>query len=99
MMTSVAWADSIKKFRTRQGISTNIMTTEEIGGNTTSAIESFINDAYANWQEPPAAVLLMADYGSSGSSITSQFIITIAFQITFMQMWIMTTCLISFLQE
>jgi len=69
--TFLAWADSIKKFRTRQGISTQILTTTEIGGNTTSAIETFINEAYENWDVPPAAVLLMADYGSSGNSITS----------------------------
>lgn len=59
----VAWADSIKKFRNRQGILTQVYTLEEVGGNTTSAIENFINDAYNNWDIPPAAALLLGDYG------------------------------------
>ncbi len=67
----LSWADSIRIFRTKQGILTNVVTTTEIGGNSTSVIESYINDAYNNWDIPPAAVLLMADYGNSGNSITS----------------------------
>ncbi|PLW97979.1 MAG: hypothetical protein C0593_07020 [Marinilabiliales bacterium] len=59
----VAWADSIKNFRNRQGILTQVFTLEEVGGNTTSAIENFINDAYNNWDIPPAAALLLGDYG------------------------------------
>jgi len=60
----LAWADSIKNFRNRQGILTQVFTLEEVGGNTTSAIENFINDAYNNWDIPPAATLLLGDYGS-----------------------------------
>ncbi len=67
----LAWADTIKVFRQRQGITTNVVTTDEVGGNTTSAIESYINDAYNNWDIPPSAVLLMADYGTSGNTIVS----------------------------
>ncbi|HSD64725.1 MAG TPA: C25 family cysteine peptidase [Ignavibacteriaceae bacterium] len=67
----LAWADSIKQFRTEQGIRTGIVTTTEVGGNTTTAIENYINNAYNNWSIPPAAVLFLADYGTSGSTITS----------------------------
>lgn len=67
----LAWADSIKNFRTEQGIYTGIVTTTEIGGNSTSAIENYINNAYNNWDNPPAAVLLIGDYGSSATTITS----------------------------
>ena len=67
----LAWADTIKVFRQRQGIITKIVTIDDVGGNTTSAIETYINDAYNNWDMPPAAVLLMADYGTSGNTITS----------------------------
>ena len=67
----VAWADSIKNFRNRQGILTHVYTLEEVGGNTTSAIENFINDAYTNWDIPPAAALLLGDYGDD---ITSQVV-------------------------
>ena len=67
----LSWADSIRIFRTKQGIQTHIVTTTEIGGNNTSVIEAYINDAYNNWDIPPAAVLLMSDYGTSGTGITS----------------------------
>ena len=67
----MAWADTIKVFRQRQGILTNVVTISEVGGNTSSAIEAYINDAYNNWDIPPAAVLLLADYGNSGVGITS----------------------------
>jgi len=67
----ISWADSLKKFRIEQGISTNIVTTTEMGGNTVSAIESYIDNAYNTWDIPPAAVLLMADYGTSGNTIIS----------------------------
>lgn len=69
--TFLSWADSIRIFRIKQGITTNIVTTAEIGGNTTSAIENFINDAYNNWSVPPAAVLLIGDYGTTGNTIVS----------------------------
>lgn len=66
-----SWADSIKQFRQKQGIKTAVFTTTDIGGNTNSAIESYIDNAYQNWDIPPVAVLLMADYGTSGNSINS----------------------------
>jgi len=71
----LAWADSIKQFRTLQGIQTNVVTTSEIGGNTVSAIESYIDNAYTNWSISPAAVLLLGDYDTnamSNTGITSQ---------------------------
>ncbi len=56
------WADSIRIFRLKQGISTQVYTTTEIGGNTTTAIENFIDNAYNTWDIPPAACLLIGDY-------------------------------------
>ncbi len=67
----VSWADSIRIFRTQQGILTGIVTTADIGGNNVIAIENYINDAYNNWEIPPAAILLLGDYGSNGSTIMS----------------------------
>lgn len=67
----IKWADSLKIFRNQQGILTNVVTTTEVGGNTVSAIENYIDDAYNNWDIPPAACLLMADYGNSGNTIMS----------------------------
>jgi hypothetical protein len=67
----ISWADSIRIFRTMQGIYTGIVTTAEIGGNTSASIESYVNNAYQTWDIPPAAVLLLGDYGSAGSTIIS----------------------------
>lgn len=67
----IAWADTLKKFRNMQGISTGIYTITEVGGNNITTIEDFINDAYNNWAIPPLAFLIMADYGASGDGILS----------------------------
>ncbi len=64
-------ANRIKTFRQKQGIITKIATITEIGGNSVSAIENYINNAYNNWDPAPAACLLMADYGTSGNTIIS----------------------------
>ena len=66
------WADSIKNFRTAQGIKTGVFTLNEIGGNTYTAIKNFIQTAYNQWEIPPVAVLLLGDYGTnSDNSIIS----------------------------
>jgi hypothetical protein len=66
------WADTIKAFRTEQGILTGIVTLQQVGGNTATIIENYINNAYNTWDIPPIAVLLMADYGTdANNSITS----------------------------
>lgn len=67
----ISWADTIRRFRNQQGIYTGITTITEVGGNTTTAIENYINNAYNTWDIPPAAVLLLGDYGSMGSTIIS----------------------------
>jgi len=67
----LAWADSIRIFRLKQGISTNVYTTTELGGNNRASIEGFIDNAYNTWDTPPAACLLMADYGTAGNTIFS----------------------------
>nr|NQU90650.1 PKD domain-containing protein [Bacteroidota bacterium] len=69
----LAWADTIKQFRTLQGIFTGIVTTTDIGGNTVSAIETYVDNAYNTWAVPPSAILLLGDYGTGSSGIISQF--------------------------
>ncbi len=66
-----AWADSLSVFRNEQGIRTGVVTTTEIGGNTVTAIQNYINNAYNNWDIAPSAVLLLGDYGTTGNSIVS----------------------------
>ena len=54
----MAWADTLKTFRTQQGILTKVVTTSECGGNTTEQIKGYIKNAYDNWAIPPAAVMI-----------------------------------------
>ena len=68
--TFITYANQLKDFRTKQGIKTGVVTTTQIGGNTEAAIEAYINNAYNNWDTPPSAVLMMADWGAEGTSGT-----------------------------
>ena len=61
-------ANEIAEFRNKQGILTDVVTLTEVGGNTTYAIENYVNDAYNNWLIPPTAVLLLGDFGYSISN-------------------------------
>ena len=63
----LSWADSIAKFRNEQGILTKVFPVDQIGGNTTTAIEGFINNAYNTWTIKPVACLLLGDYGTDGT--------------------------------
>jgi hypothetical protein len=62
----IAWADTIRQWRTEQGIRTGVFTLSEIGGNDTTLIKSFIKEAYDSWDIPPVAVLLLADFAVKG---------------------------------
>jgi hypothetical protein len=59
------WANQIKSFRIKQGITTEIRTLTQVGGNSAGIIENFIDNVYANWDPVPAAILLMGDYGTN----------------------------------
>jgi hypothetical protein len=61
-----AWGDTIKAWRKLQGITSEVFTLTEVGGNTTTAIENFLNNAYNTWNPAPVAFLLLSDYQSSG---------------------------------
>ena len=52
------WADTLKQFRTKQGILTKVVTTADCGGNEPENIRNYIRNAYESWAIPPAAVLL-----------------------------------------
>ncbi len=70
----LTWADSIRVFRNEQGISTTIKTTTEIGGNSPTAIENYIDsimDPATGWDPAPAAILLLGDYGTTGNTVVS----------------------------
>jgi PKD repeat protein len=61
------WADSIANFRNQQGIITHIFTLDDVGGNSETAIEAFVDNAYTNWTIKPIACLLMGDYGTDAT--------------------------------
>jgi len=63
----LSWADSIANFRNQQGIFTHIYTLTDVGGNTETAIEAFIDNAYNNWTIKPVACLLLGDYGTDAT--------------------------------
>ncbi|MBT3316709.1 T9SS type A sorting domain-containing protein [bacterium] len=62
----VAWGDSIANFRNQQGIRTGVKTIAEVGGNMSTAIESYIDNAYNTWDVPPSGILLIGDYATGG---------------------------------
>ena len=60
-------ADSIKQFRTEQGIPTEIFTVSDCGGNNYNTLRNFIRNAYNTWDMPPAAVLILGDHNADGT--------------------------------
>jgi hypothetical protein len=60
----IAWADTLKLFRKKQGIKTGIFTTAETG-TTPDSVELFIDNAYNTWTTKPLAVLMMSDIAST----------------------------------
>jgi len=64
----ITWADSLRLFRTLQGINTGVVTLSDIGGNDATLIENYIDNAYNTWAIPPVAVLLLADYGEGSAT-------------------------------
>ena len=64
------WADTLKRFRTAQGIKTGVFTLAQIGGNTVEGIKAWVANAYNTWPVKPAAICLMADYSTDATGNT-----------------------------
>ena len=60
----ISLADSIKQFRTEQGIPTEVFTVSQCGGNNFTTLRNFIRTAYNTWDMPPAAVLILGDHNA-----------------------------------
>lgn len=60
-------ADSIKLFRNKQGIMTDVKTVTECGGNSQGAIHNYIKNAYYHWDVPVSAVLILGDHNTDGT--------------------------------
>lgn len=66
------WADSIKKFRTEEGIYTGVVKLSDIGTNVTAAmLETYVNTTYNTWDIVPAAILLLGDFGQASANSNS----------------------------
>ncbi|MCX6166350.1 MAG: C25 family cysteine peptidase [Ignavibacteriae bacterium] len=65
------WADTIKNFRNAQGIKTGVYKLSDIGGNTVAAIKTWVTTAYNTWTIKPAAICLLADYGTDASGAST----------------------------
>ena len=65
----LAWADTLKNFRTKQGVLTKVVSLTECGGNNTNSIRNYILNAYNTWAIPPAAVLLFGGYHSGAGIV------------------------------
>jgi hypothetical protein len=61
-----AWGDTIKYWRSLQGISSEVFTLSDIGASDEVRIKNFLRDAYNTWNPAPVAFLLLSDYPSSG---------------------------------
>jgi len=64
----IAWADTIKTWRTLQGIPTRVFTTAETG-TSVAAIDSWFTSLYMTWDPRPAAFLILGDYVPEGSPL------------------------------
>lgn len=64
----VQLADSIKAFRTQQGILTDVVTVSQCGGNDQTSIRNYIINAYNNWDIPVSAVLFLGDHNTDGTN-------------------------------
>jgi len=64
----ISWGQTMADFRIEQGISSQVYTVTEVGGNTVAAIEGFIDNAYANWSTAPVAFTLLGDYAADGQT-------------------------------
>lgn len=69
----ISWADTIKKFRTEEGILTGVVTTTELGGNNITAIKNYITNAYNSWDIPPVAVLMLGDINTTSTSLPAYY--------------------------
>jgi hypothetical protein len=66
--TFIAWGDTLKRWRKLQGISTEVYTTTQCGGNDSAHIKSFLQNAYNTWSPAPVAFLILSDFNPSGDA-------------------------------
>jgi len=62
-----AYLDSLIDWRRKQGYQVTAVDLAEIGGNTTTYVKNYIEDAYYNWENPPEFISLIGDASGWGS--------------------------------
>ena len=71
----LACAETLKNYRTRQGILTKVVSTAECG-NGPDLIRNYVRNAYENWAIPPAALLMFGDFSTSVNLSTYLYTMT-----------------------
>ena len=62
------YLDYLVEWRRKQGYQVTVVDLTEVGGNSTTYVKNYIQDAYDNWENPPEFITLIGDAsGSSGS--------------------------------
>ena len=56
----LAYANTLRAFRTKQGVLTKVVSVTECGGNDANIIKNYIKNAYDHWAIPPAAVMIFS---------------------------------------
>ena len=59
------YAQQLKEFRTKQGILTEVFRLDQIPATTTTQLKTWFHNAYATWDIPPVAVLLLGDHNTN----------------------------------
>ena len=61
------YMDLLIEWRKRQGYDVTAVDITEVGGNSTTYIKNYIENAYYNWENPPEFICLVGDASGSGS--------------------------------
>ena len=61
------YLDYLVDWRRKQGYQVTTVNLTEVGGNTTTYVKNYIQDAYDNWENPPEFISLIGDATGSGS--------------------------------
>ena len=62
-----SYLEYLIEWRRKQGYQVTAVDLTEVGGNSTTYIKNYIQDAYDNWENPPEFITLIGDASGSGS--------------------------------
>ena len=62
-----SYMDPLLEWRRKQGYEVTAVDLTEVGGNSTTYVKNYIEDAYYNWENPPEFICLVGDANGSSS--------------------------------